>query len=41
MGVNSATLHQLEMAEQNVTLKTLEQIVARSKCSINEVSPER
>ena len=29
------------MAGQNVTLKTLEQIVARSKCSIHEVFPEK
>jgi len=34
MGISPATLHSLEMAGQNVTLKTLEQIVDRSKCSI-------
>jgi hypothetical protein len=37
MGVSPATLHRLEMARQNVTLKTLEQIVDRSKCSVFEV----
>lgn len=29
------------MAEQNVTLKTLEQIIERSKCSITEVFGEK
>jgi DNA-binding Xre family transcriptional regulator len=37
MGISAATLHRLEMAQQNVTLKTLEQIVDRSKCSIHDV----
>jgi hypothetical protein len=36
-GIGPATLHRLEMAGQNVTLKTLEQIVDRSNCSICDV----
>jgi transcriptional regulator with XRE-family HTH domain len=41
MGISPATLHRLEMAEQNVTLKTLQQIVDRSKCSVFEVFGEK
>ena len=40
-GISPATLHRLEMAEQNVTLKTLEQLVGRLKCSIGDVFPEK
>jgi DNA-binding Xre family transcriptional regulator len=35
-----STSHHLEMGEQNVTLKTLEQICDRLKCSISEVFGE-
>jgi hypothetical protein len=41
MGISPATLHRLEMAEQNMTPKTLEQLVGRRKCSISDVSPEK
>jgi DNA-binding Xre family transcriptional regulator len=41
MGISPATLHRLEMAGQNVTLKTLEQIVGRLKCSISELFSEK
>ena len=41
MGISPATFHRLEMAEQNVTLKTLEQLVGRLKCSISDVFPEK
>ena len=35
------TLHRIEMAEQNVTLKTLEQICVRLKCGVKDVFGER
>ncbi len=40
MGISDSTLHRLEMGEQNVTLKTLEQICDRLKCKISEVFGE-
>ena len=40
VGISDSTLHRLEMADQNVTLKTLEQICDRLKCSISEVFGE-
>ena len=40
IGIIPATHHRLEMAEQNVTLKTLEQLVGRLKCSISDVFSE-
>ena len=39
--VSPATVHRLEMAEQKVTLKTLEQLIVRLKCSISDVFPEK
>ena len=35
-----STMHHLEMGEQDVTLKTLEQISDRLKCSISEMIGE-
>jgi DNA-binding Xre family transcriptional regulator len=40
MGISDSTLHRLEMGEQNVTLKTLEQICSRLKCTIPEILGE-
>ena len=40
VGVSDSTLHRMEMAEQNVTLKTLEQICDRLKCSVADVFGE-
>jgi DNA-binding Xre family transcriptional regulator len=40
MGVSDSTLRRMEMGEQNVTLKTLEQISDRLKCSISEMIGE-
>jgi DNA-binding Xre family transcriptional regulator len=40
MGISDSTLHRMELAQQNVTLKTLEQICDRLKCSISEVFGE-
>ena len=37
LGVSDSTLQRLEMGEQNVTLKTLEQILDRLKCSVTDV----
>ncbi len=37
MGISDSTLHRMEMGEQNVTLKTLEQICDRLKCKISEI----
>ncbi len=40
MGISDSTLHRLEMGEQNVTLKTLEQICDRLKCRISDIFEE-
>ncbi len=40
MGISDSTLHRMEMGEQNVTLKTLEQICDPLKCSISEMFGE-
>jgi DNA-binding Xre family transcriptional regulator len=40
VGISDSTLHRMEMAEQNVTLKTLEQICDRLKCSVSDVFGE-
>jgi DNA-binding Xre family transcriptional regulator len=39
-GISDSTLHRMELGEQNVTLKTLEQICDRLKCSVAEVFGE-
>jgi len=36
-GISDSTLHRLELAEQNITLNTLEQICDRLKCSITDI----
>ncbi len=36
-GISDSTLHRMEMAEQNVTLKTLEQICSRLKCKVSDI----
>ncbi len=40
-GISPATLHRLEMAEQNVTLKTLEHLSDRLHCRISELFGEK
>jgi DNA-binding Xre family transcriptional regulator len=40
VGVSSASLHRMEMADQNVTLKTLDHLLRRLKCSVTEVFGE-
>ena len=36
-GISDSTLHRMELGEQNVTLKTLEQLCGRLNCSITEI----
>ena len=36
-GISDSTLHRLELAEQNITLDTLEQLCDRLKCPITEI----
>jgi DNA-binding Xre family transcriptional regulator len=40
LGISTATWHRIEMAQQNVTLKTLEQICGRLKCTVSDVFGE-
>ena len=40
LGISDASLHRLEMGEQNVTLRTLEQIMRRLGCSFDDVFKE-
>ena len=37
LGVSSSSLHRMELAEQNVTLKTLEHLLKRLECSLTDV----
>jgi len=36
-GISDSTLHRLELADQNITLGTLEQLCDRLKCSIQDL----
>ena len=36
-GMSDSTLHRLELAEQNITLNTLEQLSDRLKCSVADL----
>ena len=40
MGISDSTLQRLEMGEQNVTLKTLEQMCNRLKCTVADMFGE-
>jgi len=40
-GISDSTLHRLELGEQNVTLKTLEQLCDKLKCSVGEIFGEK
>ena len=40
-GISDSTLHRLELGEQNVTLKTLEQLCDKLKCSMSEIFGEQ
>jgi transcriptional regulator with XRE-family HTH domain len=37
LGLSDSTVHRLELGEQNVTLKTLEQIIKRLRCRVSEI----
>ena len=37
IGISSSSLHRMEMAEQNVTLTTLERLLKRLKCNVADV----
>jgi DNA-binding Xre family transcriptional regulator len=37
LGISSSSLHRMELGEQNVTLKTLEHLLRRLKCSMDDV----
>jgi transcriptional regulator with XRE-family HTH domain len=39
-GISDSTLHRLELAQQNITLDTIEQISDRLKCSVAEMFGE-
>lgn len=36
-GISDSTLHRLELAEQNITINTLEHLCDRLKCSVGEI----
>jgi len=40
IGISSSTLHRLEMGEQNITLKTLEQLCSRFICKVSDLFEE-
>lgn len=40
LGISSSSLHRMEMGEQNVTLKTLEQLLKRLKCRARDMFEE-
>ena len=37
LGTSASTLHRMELCQQNVTIKTLEQICERLKCKISDI----
>jgi DNA-binding Xre family transcriptional regulator len=37
IGLPSSTLHRLEMCEQSITLRRLQQITKRLKCSVRDI----
>ena len=37
LGLSVSSLHRMEMGEQNVTLKTLEQLLKRLNCHVSDV----
>ena len=41
LGISSSSLHRMEMGEQNVTLKTLEQLLKRLNCRFADVFDDR
>lgn len=41
MGLPSSTLHRLEMCEQSITLRRLQHIMKRLKCSLRDIFPSQ
>ena len=41
LGISDSTLQRLEIGEQNLTLKSLQQIVDRLNCEIADIFPSR
>jgi transcriptional regulator with XRE-family HTH domain len=41
LGISSSSLHRMEMGQQNVTIKTLEFILKRFKCSVSDIFNDR
>jgi len=37
LGISSSSLQRMEMGDQNVTLKTLEHLLKRLQCDVNDV----
>jgi transcriptional regulator with XRE-family HTH domain len=37
LGISIASLHRIELGEQNVTLKTLEHLLKRLKCDLQDI----
>ncbi len=40
LGLSSSSLHRMELGEQNVTLKTLEHLMKRLNCSLEDLFGE-
>lgn len=40
LGISDATLHRLEMGQQNVTLRTIELLTDRLKCKVADLFEE-
>ncbi len=40
VGLSDSTLHRMELGEQNVTLKTLEQLAEQLECTVSEMFEE-
>ncbi len=41
LGISSSSLHRMELGEQNVTIKTLEHLLKRLKCTVSDVFEDR
>jgi len=41
LGLSDSTLHRMELGEQNVTLKSLEQIIKRLRCRVSDVFDDK
>ncbi|HAV61042.1 MAG TPA: hypothetical protein DCY13_01595 [Verrucomicrobiales bacterium] len=41
LGISVASLHRMEMGQQNVTLKTLDHLLKRLNCDLQDIFGER